>query len=74
MATYKQFLYDNLNNGHLFHLVAADMFDDKTKLIFDAKTGKHIGYVREGQLVELKPEIAEELEQDFYNKQQLSLF
>lgn len=66
----------DLDKGKLTHLLADDLFEDDIKQVFHAKTGKHIGYIRNG--IEIITE--EDPEPDFLpqdekpNSSQLSMF
>lgn len=62
-------------NGHLTHLVAADLFINDAKQVFHAKTGKWLGTIKPGQELNFEPATEEETEQpEKTNPNQLSLF
>lgn len=62
--------------GKLQHMVAEDMFIDKAKQVFNAKTGKWIGTITPGNELNFEPEIEPEdpQEPETKNPDQLSLF
>lgn len=70
------FNLSDLNKNKLTHLLADDMFAGELKQVFNAKTGKHIGYIYEGKEIitdeEPEPEFLQPDEKP--NPSQLSLF
>lgn len=62
--------------GKLQHMVAKDMFIDKAKQVFNAKTGKWIGTITPGNELNFEPENEPEEtpEQETKNPMQISLF
>lgn len=62
--------------GKLQHMVAKDMFIDKAKQVFNAKTGKWIGTITPGNELNFEPENEQEENQEpeIKNPMQISLF
>lgn len=69
----KQFTYYQINVNKLSHLLADDLFNDNCTLIFDAKTGKHIGYIQNANVIEFDTPEDEVIELPQPDKNQLSL-
>lgn len=62
-------------DGKLKHLLADDLFSEDIKQVFNAKTGKYIGYIKDGlQIIEEEGHEIQPPEEPQKNPDQLSLF
>lgn len=62
-------------NGKLKHLLAEDMYSEEITQVFDAKTGRYIGYIKNGvQVITDEPPAEDQTQEINTNPQQLKLF
>lgn len=63
-------------SGKLTHLVAASLFNQDCKEVFNAKNGKWIGSLKEGQTLEMLQYEIEQIKEEkpFLDPNQISLF
>jgi hypothetical protein len=63
-----------MNDKELTHLVAPDLFLEDTRQIFDAKSGKWLGTIKNGEELIKQPVEEERKPDDKRNPNQLLLF